>query len=369
MRFNIETKALKEGLRTISALFTNHKGNKGECLITAADNQVKLESAAEGAYLKLYIPATVFEEGFTVLGVKNLASLRPGRDVTFELRSSRLLFSSGALKGYLETTQNAQQFISSRPKSVIDTPVNIAHKELLNATRSVYFQPSLVSQVFGIRVQVVKEGPEGNQRSILQLSSSDSFRVALCTHTLKGDVPEFDAYVHSQTLWNTVNRLNGPLQLGSNKKLLRIKAPNFDLYYPLIATKPMDCKQWVEKLGDTYHCKLDLDAYTMLQNINQASSVIGGAISHEVRLNCIIKPPNEMEILVKAPNGEAKSKVTLLSQVASPLTLKLSSRYTTELLGLLGQGKVEVRIWNNPPALVLYSSQHQTLYVMPQARK
>jgi len=336
-----------------------------ECLITAKkDVGLILEGFMNGTYLKCTIEAEVHQEGEVAIKPAYLKALKLGSTVTLKLNKSWLDFKSGKFQGHVETSQDIERFKSSRPLEVIPTPYNLACEDFVACMKRAFLQPTIVGQPYGIRCQLYGDEKDITVPVTLAISSIESsVRAALVKKQLPNYVARLPEETHNfmdvmlpPIVWSIVNKIKGPIQIGTDGKAFRLFSTTFDLHQPLLGLTPQDIDGWLQQLPKKNAGILEAEVPTLLEGINQATSVVVtiGSAAQEVTLNCVAKDDN-LTIDVSASSGEATSHIPLEQCPKKELSLRLGARHITESLGLLGGGSVEVTVWSKPSAVLVYS--------------
>jgi hypothetical protein len=366
----VETEAakLREALKTLTTVLAQKVD--GECLVTAKkDKGLIIEGFRDGTHLKCTLPAEVYQEGEVVVKAAYLTALKIRDKVTLQLNNTWLEFTSGKLRGHVETSQDIERFKASRPVTVINTPFDLACEDLIAAMKRAFLQPTLVGQQYGIRCQLLGDPEDETLPATLVMSSIESrVRAVLVKKPLPITFPRGENGSHvfmdvmlPPVVWSIVSKIKGPIQIGTDGKAFRLVSARFDLYQPLLNIAMEDIEEWLSVLPqDQITGIFNADVPTMLEGITQAASVVVtvGTMAQEVSLECTAQGDN-LKVEVSATSGEATSDIPLENGPEGKLRFRLGSRHITESLGLLATGNAEVKVWTQPSAVLVYSGPHQ----------
>lgn len=365
MHWSMNAAAFKDALKVTSylhvsddVLLTAEKGKEGGVLI--------LESADNGSYLRMRVPAKVIAPGKTSLSRKYLNGLRLGETMECKLQGPTFGYRSGRLQGTTSSTQDGFKIEGMRPAKAMEPDVTLDQEKWSSLLATTNFSAELADAgSLPLRV-LIKDGH-------LVGYISENFRAALYRGKLPKDQRKqaVSFTVNPDLLRAVTAGLDNPVQLGVKKGVLCLQSSTMTAYLPLnqadnsddvlakVATIREEASKKKADKGFRIKAKATFDAAEFLKGLTTTGSTLLDTNSRDVRVRCDVSA-KEIVLTVKASHGKASYTVPVTDGPSTTTRAVFSYRYLCGMLGLVGKTELTMSIFDGL-ALFDVSDQSVTL--------
>lgn len=355
MKAVVDTLQFKEALKTV--LTVCKSPTITECMITFGEEGVIVEGAIAGTYVRQVVSGTIESAGAFVTNANYLCGLRLlSKQTTMESIKNRMRCVSGKARYDVEVIQDTTRIESQRPLKQVNTEASLPANLLGSAIAKTSFAPSLNAPL-DVRVQMSDD--------TFKLTVNDEFRAAYYKAILPNS-GNFEAYLPVTFLSAIASRFKeGILQIGASEGLFMIKGPSIVAYHPTRSPKSaVDVEAFVTQLDIQQAAQAILKAEGLSTAIENASSIVVGAVGYEVKLEINFAKNAVSKVYVQSAIGEAECEFAYDS-LDKDNKLVLSSRYLSEFLRL---AKGTVHLDMHPSLLLIQCSSpsEQLVLIMPQ---
>jgi len=367
MHVIIETKALAGASRAIKQIFAKgpvaDKDNNNGCLVASKkDGSVTMESANQGLYVKLRLPAEVEEAGKVVIDRAALSNLRL-TDAKTTLKhkdaSTDLGFRPGGLKGTLKISQDFDEINSQRPSKIPEITVKIESNMLREGIKRVLFSSNDEDDPL-LKLQL------SFQKNKMILTTNDHYRAAMFSAFLEDEIEIAPIMIPAAFFFSVVSAIPADthIHLGINDSVIRIKGEGLDVCHPVLQdASPVNMEKGIEAIEAE---PPNVEFLTSVAEAREAILGVGSIIpsNTNIRMNLTVGGKKAV-VKVESSIGKADCWFPVSDvKVNGDEPVKLSSHYMQEFLGLMGDGEIQVRVWDKP--IIMRSQKHGTTLVMPQ---
>lgn len=345
MQFEVETKSLRQAMRTIAAVIATAEVDKSqvcEAKITADNGQVFVESGRSNVYLRLCVTTIkVNTEGFAFIDVGVISKLKwLGKNVIMTFTNNRINFQCGRQKGNLDIIPQAQIPI---PETEIKTPWRFDKKTLL----------------YHISRTVLTDGLEGAlvahlsyDDSLLAVATTDRYRAVLTkgpvdTGNLEGSL---ELILPAGLLANLVDQITEEfVYLGVDQSTLRLisESGNIEIRHPLLNREDhgmlLQLVAGMEAISvDTARSSFEVDGAVLTEHLNAVSSVVPSQTQHpkiEIHLDL---DTSTVKFRMHSNLGECESDFECFITKAEVSPFLVDAAHLAECLSKMPKGDLRI---------------------------
>lgn len=259
MKTEVKATELKSALKSMMALqyFGKERSvdeRSSGCLMTVTeDDELVLESASSGAYLRRRLAAKTLQPGSAGIDAAKVLQQNLAGDVSLDARNGMLnMVYRKTAKGTLPISQDVEQsIIDSRPVDDFKKLAQIPYHLLNEAVSIITYPPGIKEETISVQLRVRK----GKKGAILDISGVDEYGYAWY-RTTDADIRtkrDFDILLSSDLLKRIMAEIapskkddaSAVVRIGYNEddQLARFASDDFVLYHPILD------EEWTELAG------------------------------------------------------------------------------------------------------------------------
>lgn len=365
MDIEFTLKNLQAAVKAVRQIHAKGPGGEDEvqdCLVASQDDRttVKLESASNGLYCSVMIPADVQDPGAVVINRDVLAGFRfRGDRVKFQhdAGSTSLAFHAGEFRGKVQVSETLDDIEARRPLKLPELSIGIPTDVLKTAMKRLCFPTTKLDDgPLRMRIHVTK--------NTLTMSTNDSFRAAAHWVDYEGDATG-TLVVPALFFANCCAVIDDDeIRLGFNERLIRVKGGGVDVFHPVLQGRAADVitavKQYARQ-DPVMTCHFN--AGSAYDAVDQVTSIIK-ALKYDARLDVQVRPNGVMKAGVKTESSQADCRFPA-QDVEAPgvASFAFNARFMLEFLKLLPRNdQVQMIAWDKK---VVLQTDNQVL-IMPK---
>jgi hypothetical protein len=305
-----------------------------------------VEAAEGNVYVNIAVPANILQEGELCVNVEYLKGLRLADNVEFKRDKNRMKFTSGRGGGMFDVQEDTAKLKGQRPLKTFEPEVPVPSSVLRRLVESTHIIPTLAAaDVLPLKVKITDGKLIGY--------CSESYR-ACHFETSCPTKKDLDVLLDPSTLSLLTRKLGATTMIGVKKGIFQLKTPTMTCYVPTVQKDDIeDIDQRVKALrkaikkkeeGAVAKANFNVSAELLTKALGNASSINVGAITPSVQVVCDISA-KELKLTVAAAHGKMHDAVEIEDGPKKSVKVGLSSKYMSEMLGMLSRTSVRVSVF------------------------
>lgn len=369
MQFTVETKKFTSLVSSIVNVFQQSSmlsATGNDLLITANENNLTIESANQGMYVKAKLVAKVAKEGDFTVNSKYLLGLRLfGKEITFDQAKagSRITFSCGKFNGKIDISQAGNKIVEQRPQE-IKTDVQLPFAPFKKGMGLVLFTPNKATPVLPFNLIT-------DSKSMI-LSTFDTTS-ATYFQTPCSDLKDMNVMLPAQFIAASFDKLGDKIDFGMTKKTIKLSSDNFEIYHPTKQQlNKFDVVRYYDQLTKqkpslSFQCKASL----WIEAIQTTASITAGLGISDNTITIKVDPKTKTATVdLSASIGEATSEFELADiKECENNTFFVSSLTFNEFLNNVHDDIISVTIYPQDNFKRVLIETNDISYLLPIAQK
>ena len=348
MKITVNTRPLKDALRTIDMIFAKSQMKPAEgilAIITAEDGVMYIEASNQGLWVRSKLLLEEMEEaGKVAVNVTNLQKIKFSAKTTDLHKVGRRLNFRSRIKGSLDIVQESQVEVSEREE--IDIDFTISTTALIRGVKSTGFTPTNLEK--HLSAKLVQEDEE------FALMLNDSMRIALFkTDVDVENADKMEIVVPLGFLIAIANRADQTkLRVGSSETAIRVSTDFLEVYHPLKQEELPDVIAYLQMVegSNKPKAKIAINCPAMVECMKNVSSIVSGSMDFQQRMRVTVdREAMTATLLMKSKIGEAEESfpVEFIEELDEDFKVELSTKFSMEFLNLIKLGTVTITVYED----------------------
>lgn len=346
MKFRLPKDVAKKSIAYILSVV-----NESTVLVSSnkEHQKVAFESASQGVYVRVNVPAVVESDGVVAIDGSQLSGIKFPVDVDIAATDGLLSFASGTLRGSIHVVPVGGQIKAQRPQGTPNSWVKIPKDQFLAAVNATVFSACMKGSIDGVTLRV--------ENSTLIMHAFDAVRASLYSHPL--DQAGEHRAVLATNFFSAMKKIPGDdIELAFDPGSIRVRTPSAVMSYPTLQVETQDVyADTMELLQTPCSGEFTVSAKRFGDAVSTVASVLRGSMDFDTRIDFKVTDTS-MDIALSSEHGQMRDSVALEGPVKA-CAFTLSGKHIADMLALLN-GDIRVRYYGST-VLFVSNDGHATV--------